>query len=501
MERKIKKKLKERANIRRVFLFANLVVLLIIMIGIGYVIHVGDRYEFHTSSFGHTPESIKNITYRCEPEGVIRVEDPIINEEGETLISIVSEKPGDVHFTVYWTIGDRQSIKQTDFHVTFTGTILEHGSYRFNFSGSPVVTYLFLGIMAVELIGMLYAFWDCYKRSDYSYAMVTYGGVALYIGALLLIVTYKLQNNVINYFSDLSALLTETGQWFLIMLLIPMLILAAALSISNIRLMRHEGYRPVNALGIVISLVWYLVLAWTLNIGLPFSLYIPAASQTWATLRSIIRYLMTFVITYFECLMLSTSVCAFISSRHTPPYDRDYIIILGCAIRKDGSLTPLLKGRADAALRFEKEQYEKTGKHACFVPSGGQGSDEVISEGEAMERYLIEQGIEPERILREDKSTNTFENMQFSRDVIERDAGDISQKKTAFSTTNYHVFRGYILSEKNGFKAQGISAKTKWYFFPNAFIREFIGLIVDRLWRHIVTVALMIVFLLIFALI
>ena len=121
-----------------------------------------------------------------------------------------------------------------------------------------------------------------------------------------------------------------------------------------------------------------------------------------------------------------------------------------------------------------------------------------------MERYLIDQGAAPERICREDKSVNTFENMQFSKAVIEQSLeapADIDSAKIAFATTNYHVFRGYILAAKNGYTAKGISAKTKWYFFPNAFIREFIGLLADQVWRHIGIIIVMIAILLGIALI
>ena len=48
------------------------------------------------------------------------------------------------------------------------------------------------------------------------------------------------------------------------------------------------------------------------------------------------------------------------------------------------------------------------------------------------------------------------------------------------ATTNYHVFRSYVLSKKHGLRSQGISAKTKWYFYPNAFLREFVGLLNDK---------------------
>ena len=166
----------------------------------------------------------------------------------------------------------------------------------------------------------------------------------------------------------------------------------------------------------------------------------------------------------------------------------DYVIILGCGIRKEGTLTPLLKARVDAAVSFEARQYDKTGKHAKFVPSGGQGPNEVISESLAMTNYLKEIGIPEDRIIMEDKSINTWQNIKYSRDKIWEDAGD-KKVKTAFATTNYHIFRGYVLAQEHGLDTEGISAKTKWYFFPNAFLREFAGLLATRKIPLLITAA------------
>jgi uncharacterized SAM-binding protein YcdF (DUF218 family) len=69
-----------------------------------------------------------------------------------------------------------------------------------------------------------------------------------------------------------------------------------------------------------------------------------------------------------------------------------------------------------------------------------------------------------------------------------------TDSKIAFSTTNYHVFRSYILAKKNGLKVKGISAKTKPYFFPNAFLREFVGLLVDKKWHHLLFIGLTVCF-------
>ena len=190
-------------------------------------------------------------------------------------------------------------------------------------------------------------------------------------------------------------------------------------------------------------------------------------------------------------MLLFTIICAFLSTRHKPAYNRDYLIILGCCIRNDGTPTPILRGRIDAAINFEKAQFAATGKHAKLVTSGGQGSDEVISESESMKRYLIEQGYPEEQIIKEDKSVNTDQNIKFSRDKIEEDAGTLDGIKAGVATTNYHIFRSYILAQKHGLDAEGISAKTKWYFYPNAFLREFVGLIVDLKYKLAVIVLLL----------
>ena len=75
--------------------------------------------------------------------------------------------------------------------------------------------------------------------------------------------------------------------------------------------------------------------------------------------------------------------------------------------------------------------------------------------------------------------------MAFARGVIERHAGcDVGELKVGFSTTNYHVFRGYVCAHRAGMAVEGLGAKTKAYFWPNAFLREFAGLLVAQ-WRGI----------------
>ena len=106
--------------------------------------------------------------------------------------------------------------------------------------------------------------------------------------------------------------------------------------------------------------------------------------------------------------------------------------------------------------------------------SGGKGDDEIISEAQSMKNYLISKNIDESSILVEDKSTTTLENMAFSKKICFENKPD---PEIVFATTNYHVFRSGMFSVKAGMKSQGIGAKTKWYFWPNAQIRELIGLL------------------------
>lgn len=70
---------------------------------------------------------------------------------------------------------------------------------------------------------------------------------------------------------------------------------------------------------------------------------------------------------------------------------------------------------------------------------------------------------------------------------IEQHAGrDVSELSVGFSTTNYHVFRGYVCAHQAGMSVEGMGARTKWYFWPNAFLREFVGLLVRR-WQDVLT--------------
>lgn len=448
-----------------------------------YAIAIGNRFNYHTGVYLESQKTPK-IEVSFEKNGIVTLEKAYLdNHELVLTFSSVGNGETDAYVKHAFTGNDSMiELPKCHFTVNVFGFITFNNETCSSFEGYRAIVILILVVLFETTVFMVWRFFYHFRHGTFSHLMIACGGIGIYTFVLWLFLTYKLLNNVIRYFSELFIYIFETGQILLLLLTLPMLILSVALAVSNIWLMRNEGYRPVNTLGIIFAVFWFIGTMLTLGAS---ELNLFSDFHYYYLIQYTLKYILIYIIGYFECVFLSTVVCTYLATKYKTPYDRDYIIILGCAIRRDGTLTPLLKGRVDSAVLFENRQFEKTGKHAVFVPSGGQGADEVISEGEAMENYLLDIGIPGDQILREDQSTNTFQNMQFSKKVIEQHAKDFKQAKIAFSTTNYHVFRGYVLAQKNGFDAKGISAKTRVYFYFNAFLREFIGLLVDKKWLHI----------------
>lgn len=149
----------------------------------------------------------------------------------------------------------------------------------------------------------------------------------------------------------------------------------------------------------------------------------------------------------------------------------DYIIILGSGLIGD-KVPPLLAQR----LEKGKTMYEKFHNHPKIVVSGGQGVDEPITEAEAMAQYLRQVGIPQEDIIIERQSTNTLENLQFSKTIL-----DEKSKENYYClvvTNSFHSLRAGIYMRKLGLKGRSIGSRTALYFLPSAWIRETIGLIV-----------------------
>ena len=165
----------------------------------------------------------------------------------------------------------------------------------------------------------------------------------------------------------------------------------------------------------------------------------------------------------------------------------DYIIIHGAGLNGEEP-TPLLRGRIETAIRL----WDQQGRRAVLVPSGGQGPDEVVSEAEAMHRFLRTNGVGEDSILDEDRSTTTMENLVFAKQLIEERQRGFPYR-CAMVTSDYHVFRTATYARAAGIRGDGVGAKTAFYYFPTAFIREFIAFTRKHWWPYAVIAALMLI--------
>ncbi len=286
----------------------------------------------------------------------------------------------------------------------------------------------------------------------------------------------------------------ESSSSFATTLLPIALIISILVTISNIILIKKEGFKVKNILGLLLNIGFYLLtfLPYILNNILQLATWVDVHYEQGLALyiQEFGNFAVYLVISYIECILISTIILQIKATKHKPKLDKDFIIILGCMIKKDGTLTNLLKGRVDKAIAFSKFQKQETGKDIIFIPSGGQGPNEIMSEAEAMKNYLVLQGINEKHIIIENKSTNTYENIKYSYNLANK------HKKNAhiiLATTNYHIFRAGIIANMQHIPIECIGAKTKTYFWINAFIREFIATIYSEKKKHIIIISLIII--------
>ena len=144
----------------------------------------------------------------------------------------------------------------------------------------------------------------------------------------------------------------------------------------------------------------------------------------------------------------------------------DYVVVLGAGVR--GAVPSLsLRERVNAAY-----DYLVANPQATAVLSGGQGPGEDITEAACMYRELTAMGIDPSRLLLEENSTSTMENLTFSMELLETQAGTRPQQ-IAIVSSEYHLFRAGLFAKALGLQSVGIPAKTSWFVLRlNYYLRE-----------------------------
>lgn len=156
------------------------------------------------------------------------------------------------------------------------------------------------------------------------------------------------------------------------------------------------------------------------------------------------------------------------------PEKLDYLVVLGAQMKTSGP-SKALQYRLDEAIRYLEEN-----PNTQVIVSGGQGADEHISEAQGMYDYLVEKGIEPSRIIRENQSKNTFQNLTFSAEFLDKENNSVG-----VVSNNFHVFRAVKIARKAGYQnVYGISAKGEPFLQFNNMMREFFGVMKDFLFGN-----------------
>lgn len=149
------------------------------------------------------------------------------------------------------------------------------------------------------------------------------------------------------------------------------------------------------------------------------------------------------------------------------PENVDYLIVLGA---KTGSVT--IEARIDAAVKYLNANPE-----TMVIVTGGQGADEAMAEGEYMRLGLIRRGIAAERIITENRSTSTDENMKFSSQLISDPGASV-----AVVSNNYHMFRAKAIARKYfPGDVYALPMNSNHISLPHYMVREFFTIVVDGL--------------------
>lgn len=150
-----------------------------------------------------------------------------------------------------------------------------------------------------------------------------------------------------------------------------------------------------------------------------------------------------------------------------PERDADYLLILGAKV--NGTQPSLiLKYRIDAAVEYLKENPD-----TMVIASGGKGTDEEISEAQCIYNELVAKGIAADRILLEEASTSTKENLIYSSAMF-----DVKSNSVVITTTDFHMFRAMRLAKACGYQeVSGNSAKSVWWLVPTNYTRECLAIL------------------------
>lgn len=199
-----------------------------------------------------------------------------------------------------------------------------------------------------------------------------------------------------------------------------------------------------------------------------FKAFCGIISNIWSHLLGKIALIAVIAIIAAGIIYVSILSVLMYKAQENNPDDPNVIVVLGCKVNGEKP-SRMLRRRLDAAY----DALQKQPDTLCIV-SGGQGSNEKISEAQAMKNYLVDKGIDESRIIMEDNSTSTYENIQFSLKIL--DEMGMSHDMTLV-TDGFHQYRASLIAKSQGVEnVTAYSAYTEPRYLFTYWVREWLGL-------------------------
>lgn len=223
-------------------------------------------------------------------------------------------------------------------------TYLNHIFISRSFQIFLILMYIGLSIHCTFYIKKIY------KKEKYSYKIITYLGLSIFLNINIIRHIYlAFKTWYIPSFGDVYVNVLESFSYFIVLVLPFIIILAIYSIITNLILIKKEGFSPRRMLSVILGILVLISLIGSQTLYYLFSKFISDYYNK-IVIDNILKICINATLTYFYTLIIATPYCNIKAGKHTPKYDKDFVIILGSKIREDGTLTPLLKGRVDKAI-------------------------------------------------------------------------------------------------------------------------------------------------------
>ncbi|WP_224388842.1 YdcF family protein [Pseudonocardia sp. ICBG1293] len=242
------------------------------------------------------------------------------------------------------------------------------------------------------------------------------------------------------------------------------LVLTGFLLVNGIVMTRREGRRPANLLSLLAGLACLAVV-----VLVPLTLRL---ENRFLTTVTYVTLLLAAYLGFLLCSLLAYAV-VYRSVGFRPGVD--FVVVLGSGLVR-GVVPPLLASRLDRAAALWERERERGGD-PMLVTSGGRGPDEPVAEAVAMADHLVARGVPSERILREDRSRTTRENLVFSLALM---AERVPDPRCAVVTNDFHAFRAALTARRAGVDGQVVGSPTARYYRPSATLREFVAILAEH---------------------